>query len=54
MLIDISPLIDDSIRVWPGDTPFVQTVNADMRAGANLTLSDNDVRAVVAYLESLR
>jgi len=40
VLIDISPLIDDSIRVWPGDTPFVQTVNADMRAGANLTLSD--------------
>jgi arylformamidase len=40
VLIDISPVIDDSINVWPGDTPFVQTVNADMRAGANLTLSD--------------
>jgi arylformamidase len=40
MLIDISPIVDDSISVWPGDTPFVQTVNADMRAGANLTLSD--------------
>jgi arylformamidase len=40
MLIDISPVIDDSIQVWPGDTPFIQTVNSDMRAGANLTLSD--------------
>jgi arylformamidase len=40
MLIDISPMVDDSIRVWPGDTPFVQTVNADMHTGANLTLSD--------------
>ncbi len=40
MLIDISPLIDDSIRVWPGDTPFVHTVNRDMNTGANLTLSD--------------
>jgi len=40
MLIDISPVVDESIHVWPGDTPFVQTVNADMRAGANLTLSD--------------
>ncbi len=38
MLIDISPLIDSSIHVWPGDTPYVQTVNLDM--GANLTLSD--------------
>jgi arylformamidase len=40
MLIDISPLIDPSIHVWPGDTPFVHTVNLDMHAGANLTLSD--------------
>ena len=40
MLIDISPIIDPSIRVWPGDTPFVQTVNLDMNDGANLTLSD--------------
>ena len=40
MLIDISPIVDESIHVWPGDTPFVLTVNADMRAGANLTLSD--------------
>jgi len=40
MLIDISPLVDESIKVWPGDTPFVQTVNVDMHTGANLTLSD--------------
>jgi len=40
MLIDISPMVDDSIHVWPGDTPFVHTVNADMHMGANLTLSD--------------
>jgi len=40
MIIDISPLIDPNIQVWPGDTPFVHTVNLDMNAGANLTLSD--------------
>jgi arylformamidase len=39
-LIDISPLIDATIDVWPGDTPFVRTINADMNAGANFTLSD--------------
>lgn len=39
-LIDISPLIDAAINVWPGDTPFVRTINADMNEGANLTLSD--------------
>jgi arylformamidase len=40
MLIDISPLVDATLHVWPGDTPFVHTVNLDMNAGANLTLSD--------------
>ena len=40
MLIDISPVVDDSIHVWPGDTPFVHRVNTDMHAGANLTLSE--------------
>ena len=39
-IIDISPLVDDQITVWPGDTPYVRTVNLDMHAGANLTLSD--------------
>lgn len=40
MLIDISPLIDASIAVWPGDTPFARNVSSDMSSGANLTLSD--------------
>ena len=40
MLIDISPLIDPAIHVWPGDTPYVHTVNLDMRNGSNITLSD--------------
>jgi arylformamidase len=39
-LIDISPAIDAAIRVWPGDTEFVRTINTDMATGANLTLSD--------------
>jgi len=39
-LIDISPVIDSSIAVWPGDTPYVRTINTDMAAGENLTLSD--------------
>jgi arylformamidase len=39
-LIDISPPIEATIAVWPGDTPFTQTFNATMSAGANLTLSD--------------
>ena len=40
MIIDISPLIDESIAVWPGDTRYARTVNLDMNAGGNLTLSD--------------
>lgn len=39
-LIDISPIIDSTIAVWPGDTPFAQTMNLEMASGANLTLSD--------------
>lgn len=39
-LIDISPLIDTRISVWPGDTEYTRTINLDMHAGANLTLSD--------------
>lgn len=39
-LIDISPPIDATIAVWPGDTPFTQTFNSEMSAGSNLTLSD--------------
>lgn len=40
MIIDISPVVHEGIRVWPGDTPYVRTVNLDMHEGANLTLSD--------------
>ena len=39
-LIDISPPVDPSIQVWPGDTPFAHTINLDIAAGANITLSD--------------
>ncbi|MGZ7040503.1 MAG: arylformamidase [Thermoanaerobaculia bacterium] len=39
-IIDISPLIDTSIPVWPGDTPYAHTVNLDMAKGSNITLSD--------------
>jgi arylformamidase len=37
--IDISPLVDERIAVWPGDVPFERVVSLDMQAGANLTLS---------------
>lgn len=39
-MIDISPVIDPTIAVWPGDTPYVRTINVDMEKGGNLTLSD--------------
>ncbi len=39
-LIDISPLIDPSIEVWPGDTPYTQMRNSDIAAGSNVTLSE--------------
>ncbi len=38
-LIDISPVIEPGIAVWPGDVPFERVVALDIRAGANLTLS---------------
>lgn len=40
MLIDISPPVDSTIAVWPGDTPFARTVSVDLAKGDNLTLSD--------------
>jgi arylformamidase len=40
MIIDISPLIDERIAVWPGDTPYARTMNLDMAAGGSFTLSD--------------
>ncbi|MBV9493230.1 MAG: arylformamidase [Acidobacteria bacterium] len=39
-IFDISPLIDPTIHVWPGDTPYSRAVNLDMNAGANITLSE--------------
>lgn len=39
-LIDISPLVDPTIDVWPGDTRYSQTFNLEMASGANLTLSE--------------
>lgn len=39
-LIDISPVIDPDIAVWPGDTPFARSVSVDIAGGGNLTLSD--------------
>lgn len=39
-LIDISPVIDASIAVWPGDTPFARNISLDIGAGSNITLSD--------------
>jgi arylformamidase len=39
-LIDISPVIDATIAVWPGDTPFARNVSLDIAGGAHLTLSD--------------
>lgn len=38
-LIDISPLVDASIAVWPGDVAFEREVSLDLAGGANLTLS---------------
>ncbi|HKO54460.1 MAG TPA: arylformamidase [Thermoanaerobaculia bacterium] len=39
-IIDISPLIDPNIHVWPGDTPYSRAVNLDLASGANITLSE--------------
>jgi arylformamidase len=39
-IIDISPLVDPAINVWPGDTPYARNVNLDIAKGANITLSE--------------
>jgi arylformamidase len=39
-IIDISPLIEPAINVWPGDTAYSHTRSLDMAKGANLTLSE--------------
>ncbi|HKS24600.1 MAG TPA: cyclase family protein [Thermoanaerobaculia bacterium] len=39
-LIDISPILDAAIAVWPSDTAFARNVSLDIDAGAHMTLSD--------------
>jgi arylformamidase len=39
MIYDVSPLVSERLRVWPGDTPPSREVLCDMRRGDNLTLS---------------
>lgn len=38
-IIDISPKIDESLAVWPGDVPFSRKVHLDTTKGDHLTLS---------------
>ena len=38
-IIDISPLINESIAVWPGDVPYSRSVALDVESGDNITLS---------------
>ena len=39
MIIDVSPLVDHRLRVWPGDTPPTREVLCDIAHGHNITLS---------------
>ncbi len=39
MIYDISPPIDETLKVWPGDTALSREVLCDMKEGGNLTLS---------------
>lgn len=39
MIYDISPSIDESLEVWPGDTPVSREILADIGKGDHLTLS---------------
>jgi arylformamidase len=39
MLYDLTPLISERLKVWPGDTPPSRQVLCDMKQGASLTLS---------------
>ena len=38
-LIDISPLVDERIAVWPGDVPYERSVNLAIGNGDNIDLS---------------
>jgi arylformamidase len=39
MIYDITPLISQRLKVWPGDTPPTREVLCDLKQGANITLS---------------
>lgn len=39
MIHDISPLLSDRLKVWPGDVPLSREVLCDLARGDNLTLS---------------
>lgn len=39
MIYDITPPINENLKVWPGDTPPRREVLCDMKKGANITLS---------------
>ncbi|MBX3406523.1 MAG: cyclase family protein [Phycisphaeraceae bacterium] len=39
MIFDLSPLIDDRLKVWPGDTPPGRQLLCDIASGSNITLS---------------
>jgi len=39
VIYDISPTLTSRTAVWPGDTPLSREVLADMKQGANITLS---------------
>ncbi len=38
-LIDISPLVSERIRVWPGDIPYSRTDSTNREAGDSVSLS---------------
>jgi kynurenine formamidase len=39
MIYDISPAVNESLSVWPGDIPYKRTVRMDLDQGDHLTLS---------------
>lgn len=39
MTYDLSPILSQSLSVWPGDSMLTREVLLDMKAGANITLS---------------
>jgi arylformamidase len=39
MIYDITPLISNQLKVWPGDTPLSREILSDINQGDNITLS---------------